>query len=824
MDIYCPPGSAFHPMDPKSMYAESGPAGVPDEPVQASELLSDEQYTDLDQLKNGCVKAQQWFRQNYYHDSGFQSMESSKPASIMSMNAPKCPQRPLASPECQSTRAACDSTQMEPSVSAPLPANDSENARRVLPELIPLLDDPDEEVACRALEMVGHIAKLDSQQHYSEPVINDKRVVLALTSVLRKRFEDKKAIRVTLCALFHISNRDQGMDLILSTVQESSLNNFLADLIRCIHVEEWACFKYALLILHNLMTDKNVGKRVVDFARTQKAMAVIVDWLADRNEKLLAVTVDILQLLCDKNADQKALFVNLNGPAHLCSILSWARYENLLWRTVRLIKSISVQSPQRVVESGAFDVLPISLDYPSQRVVTESLICTRDLSDVPTDRHDITPLLAKLVQLLALRDTRIRQLCVQALANLSANNRQNKEFLCSINVVGALKCVLFETEEQLENVEEPSRSATDVLEDIQENALTALRNLYSGHRFDTAVQQHILSENGAEFFLRKLVAMRPALLRKTLLILAKTAAQEVNLPVFRHARITMPGHVDLGGFADRIVYILHVAASKSLDSQSVENINLTELMHLCMTTLERLCADSSMHRQTLHAFKALSSEFPKLPTIPPFLAFHSENSNLQQSAILLLNRLVADRDIANAVSNDSQVLEGLESWAAAKCAASEAAFRVLKNVKKSRYDPIYDSQAAFVQLNIRNGRSRSNSPCYPMNPIFNDSGFGSEKNSSFIRSPNYSEHSGEYYMMDSRVSTGGYKMSPGTPESSGRFVNMNPPYPMPEMDDYPLASVFCPNSDGQSDEMANVTFSHEQQSQKNSPVLMDYNE
>lgn len=115
----------------------------------------------------------------------------------------------------------------------------------------------------------------------------------------------QKSIRLSLCALFHISNREHGMELILTTVHQNSLQNFLFDLIRCIQVEEWACFKYALLILHNLMTDKSVGKEVVEYSRKQKAMSVIIDWLGDRNEKLLSVTVDILQLLCDKNREQK---------------------------------------------------------------------------------------------------------------------------------------------------------------------------------------------------------------------------------------------------------------------------------------------------------------------------------------------------------------------------------------------------------------------------------------------------------------------------------------------------------------------------------------
>lgn len=116
--------------------------------------------------------------------------------------------------------------------------------------------------------------------------------------------------------------------------------------------------------------------------------------------------------------------------------------------------------------------------------------------------------------ILGTNDMEIRQLCIQSLANFSANNRRNKEFLCQLDILRTLRHLLFDTEALLDE----ATPLAEVLEDIQENALTAFRNLLSGHTFEQEVQQQLLQQSGADFFLRKLHQMRPALVRKSLLV------------------------------------------------------------------------------------------------------------------------------------------------------------------------------------------------------------------------------------------------------------------------------------------------------------------
>lgn len=65
----------------------------------------------------------------------------------------------------------------------------------------------------------------------------------------------------------------------------------------------------------------------------------------------------------------------------------------------------------------------------------------------------------------------VRQLCLQSLANLSANNRRNKEFLCQMDILSVLKHVLFETDAMLDERNLAPPKFAEVLEDIQVSVL-----------------------------------------------------------------------------------------------------------------------------------------------------------------------------------------------------------------------------------------------------------------------------------------------------------------------------------------------------------------
>ncbi|VDL77491.1 unnamed protein product, partial [Nippostrongylus brasiliensis] len=104
----------------------------------------------------------------------------------------------------------------------------------------------------------------------------------------------------------------------------------------------FSCYKYALLTLHSLVSDKVHGPQCAQQARQMDAMQVVSEWLQhEKSEKLLPVIVDLVRILCDKNHEQKAYFLGTNGIPKLLNILKKCLYENCLWRTTRLLTVFS---------------------------------------------------------------------------------------------------------------------------------------------------------------------------------------------------------------------------------------------------------------------------------------------------------------------------------------------------------------------------------------------------------------------------------------------------------------------------------------------------
>lgn len=66
-----------------------------------------------------------------------------------------------------------------------------------------------------------------------------------------------------------------------------------------------ACYKYALMLLHTLITERNIGRDVVKFVRDQKALTYVADCLEEGNEKLLHIVVGVVMYLCDRSTEQQ---------------------------------------------------------------------------------------------------------------------------------------------------------------------------------------------------------------------------------------------------------------------------------------------------------------------------------------------------------------------------------------------------------------------------------------------------------------------------------------------------------------------------------------
>uniref|UniRef100_A0A915CWG4 Uncharacterized protein n=1 Tax=Ditylenchus dipsaci TaxID=166011 RepID=A0A915CWG4_9BILA len=616
-------------------------------------------------------KVQHWTQNSSQFDSGVQSMSQSSATSLMSSIHAGSQISTVSSLPDQCQELSEQQMARFQNIPSSFHPADRENVRRALPELIPLLTDNEEEVVCKALDIVQKIAKFDSDNLYlaSEPLIREQRIIDGLLHALKTHRNNKKITRLALCTLFHISsNRRHGLDLIIQTIEKKG-TKCLDDLLHCISVQEHSCFKYAFLILHNLMTEPKIARQVIQHVRELKTLTQIVGWLGEKNEKLMAIIVDIIQLLVDRNSEQKSFFLSLNGPNRLIKIIASAQYENLLSRATKLLKYISICDPKKIVDAGALEVLHVHLNHASQRLVRDLLVCIRDLSDVPTKDHDLTPLLEKLLQLLGTNDLHIKQLCTQILANLSANNKPNKEFL---------------TEAYLDAIR--SRQSTSLngqlLEDIQDNSLGILRSVCTGHDSAIQAQCEIMAKRPTDIILQKLVQKRVVLLRKTLRILSVTATQDANLPRFREVFKRHPNETRVVvPYVHEIVQAFHIAASQLPTMPVVEDVSVAELMQTSMNILQSLCRDDFLLKKIFESLKEFPAELPNGSAILlPQLALRDDE--LAHRAILLLAELARIPEAAHMLSMDSLTLDILRNWARSKTQIASSAVQVLEFIEQ----------------------------------------------------------------------------------------------------------------------------------------------
>lgn len=56
------------------------------------------------------------------------------------------------------------------------------------------------------------------------------------------------------------------------------------------------------------MTESKISAQVIQHIREQRSLAQIIDWLDEKNEKFMAIIIDIIQHLVDRSSEQKVLF------------------------------------------------------------------------------------------------------------------------------------------------------------------------------------------------------------------------------------------------------------------------------------------------------------------------------------------------------------------------------------------------------------------------------------------------------------------------------------------------------------------------------------
>ena len=130
----------------------------------------------------------------------------------------------------------------------------------------------------------------------------------------------QKVVCYALRALHFISdNEPNGRELFVQTLNALG-TDCLENLVHCIglgiqpkfqfssipssSIQEHSCFKYAFLVLHNLMSDARIGRKVIAYMCEMRVLTKVLGWLGDRNEKFLNIVIDIVHMLVGRNSEQ----------------------------------------------------------------------------------------------------------------------------------------------------------------------------------------------------------------------------------------------------------------------------------------------------------------------------------------------------------------------------------------------------------------------------------------------------------------------------------------------------------------------------------------
>ncbi|GMT04342.1 hypothetical protein PENTCL1PPCAC_26516, partial [Pristionchus entomophagus] len=535
-----------------------------------------------------------------------------------------------------------------------------------LPELVQLMKDEDEAVCYKAVYMMQSIAKQDSDLR-RERIIIGSSVAAALREVLERRSSSPNIIRVALGALFHLCNHPDGVKDVVELVGNEP--NLLTHLIRHMRTAPFSSYKYAILSLHSILSDRSaLGQAATAEARHRDALSPAVLVLRpDQSEKLLPIIIDLIKILCEKSSDQKNRFIEQGGVAKLLEILQRCNYENLLWRTTKLLVQIANFSPSSLMACSAPSILHTRLSHGSGRLVQCLLECLRAISDIATPQGtDSTPVLSSILCLFGHSNPFISLYSVQILSNMIANHRKNKEYLASKGVVPTLMRVLYESTMWVQTEKD-----REVSEEMQEALLCCLHHLCVRHDYAQQVCNLVMVEGNSQLLLDRLSHMRPAVLRQTLLILVQTAPLEANISSFRSTQIESREGSRLT-FIHQIVIILRVAFHQFPAAQpgvplKVENVRVVELIVTTMTILTSLCRDRRLLEETVyHLLQHLNSFIQERRVFLPLFALDQpfvQDDSMTGPALSLLLVLSNHPQITSILSTTPWLYQVLQTHA-----------------------------------------------------------------------------------------------------------------------------------------------------------------
>uniref|UniRef100_A0A7E4V1E7 Armadillo-type protein n=1 Tax=Panagrellus redivivus TaxID=6233 RepID=A0A7E4V1E7_PANRE len=575
---------------------------------------------------NPRVSAAMSWQQSHF-DSGFQSMTPSGAPSVMSFASSEMSMN-SAMTDVPPTNLSEQSLARIERVRAFFTGSDPVKSKEALPELIKLLDDSDEEVVEKSIDLLKNMARSDNWRPPEAPAVIEKGdLVFAVKQAMLRYSKNKYIVRCCMCIFFFTSTEVTLVPLI-KQYKEELLDSFINGII----VTEYATYKYAYLVLHSLLLNKEVGPSVVQYIRDAKALNYITHWLGEPvvKDKLLSIVVDTIYIICHRNEEQRSFFVtNLDGIPKLVQILTNRGYIPLITNVIRLLQSIAASDNEkaiystRIVNAGCLNVVPRFLGIPEARSLVNVLRLVCDLSDIRPN-GDVTVLLQHLINLIGFPDFIVKKTTVECIRNLIANQAQCKEFVVNHGIVNVLVHLMVETNE---------RGGADprCIEQIQESTIGALSHLCWNHPQSEATITLLLQTPLPFILLKKLTELRPGVLKPTLILLSRLAANPKNVAILRTINIMLNGRQHW--IVPEVCAVLSVAFSQI--GVTVEDVKIHTLARAALDTLSNFAKDKTM---TEAVYGCLAEK--AIPLTPvQLLKFELPNIDLNAAKISALKLL-----------------------------------------------------------------------------------------------------------------------------------------------------------------------------------------
>uniref|UniRef100_A0AC35UC91 Armadillo repeat-containing protein 10 n=1 Tax=Rhabditophanes sp. KR3021 TaxID=114890 RepID=A0AC35UC91_9BILA len=556
----------------------------------------------------------------------------------------------------------------------PNSANEIVSIAKALEELLPLLTDNEEQVVLRAVQMIAFVAKKDSSSSHRFTIgsINNIAIIQALNNLFIKRDLPIEISLEILSTFYHILAYNEGLNLFLKFLQSfpSDQSKLLDRLLS--HLQQpnlpvmgkyQGCHKNAILILHSLMACTDPYKTaIIDVLRKKGTVTLILkstclDLLLTK-DKLFAITVDIIKILCEHDNSQKITFINNQGLEMLIYILAHSNYDNLLLRGLILLKSIAHLDETLVVKGGVFKVLGRFLHAQDSRIRKNVLELIRDISHVPISSVESNDVLIGLMELLSGQDLVHIQLSIDSLSNLVANNQHNKSFFLSNHGLSIISKLIYNT------TYNPNRMTVQAqLEQIEERAFAIIRNLSGNYDKAENVLSFIMhDEVYTNLMLHHLFNPRPAILRQILKTLMSTSKNPTNYDTFARAN-----YIDCGdgpstfpGFISCLIHILKICVTTSTTMDNIEGVSINELIYSTISTLANLIECRDLYDQVttllLNPKNCIDNE-SGLRMILPSAVMMVCDDKCKAPTLQVLAELAKDERIATILGNHVPFIE-----------------------------------------------------------------------------------------------------------------------------------------------------------------------